>query len=71
MLGCAKRSHLPSRGASYEMVLVVAARTINYFESLIDIFTNTYSMYHDIRKSHEAIFRMIPQSKDESLRTYL
>lgn len=71
MLGCAKHSHPPWRGASYEMVLGVAARTINYFESLADIFTNTYSMYRDICKSHEVIFKMIPQSKDESLRTYL
>lgn len=35
------------------------------------MFKNTYAIYHDIRKRHEAMFKMIYQSKDESLKTYL
>lgn len=47
------------------------AISIDYFETLADIFTNTYSVYRDICKHHEDMFRMVNQSKDESLRIFL
>lgn len=47
------------------------ARSIGCFESLADIFTNTYSVYRYVCKHHEAIFNMAAQSKDESLKAYL
>ncbi|XP_068339016.1 uncharacterized protein [Pyrus communis] len=49
----------------------LSARSIDCFESLANIFTNTYSMYRDIRKRHKAICRMAPQSRDKGLITYL
>ncbi|KAM1000128.1 hypothetical protein ACFX13_006929 [Malus domestica] len=51
--------------------LELSARSIDCFESLANIFTNTYSMYRDMRKHHKAICRMAPQSRDESLITYM
>lgn len=56
---------------SYEMVLRTASRFIGYFESLANIFMNTYSVYHEVRKHHEAMFRITLQSKDKSVKTYL
>ncbi|RXI06664.1 hypothetical protein DVH24_025800 [Malus domestica] len=40
------------------------ARSVDYNESFVDMLTNIYLC-------HEAMFKMVPQSKDESLRTYL
>ncbi|RXI09168.1 hypothetical protein DVH24_023329 [Malus domestica] len=70
MHGCAKCSHSSWRG-SYEMVLRTGNRFSGYFKSLVDIFMNTYSVYREVRKHHEAMFRMTLQSKDKSLKTYL
>ncbi|RXH71485.1 hypothetical protein DVH24_018840 [Malus domestica] len=41
------------------------------FENLANILTNTYSVYRDVCKRHEAMFSMTAQTKDESLRAYL
>lgn len=38
------------------------AKSTSFFESLPDIFTNTYLVYNDVRKRYEAMFRMAPQS---------
>ncbi|TQE06241.1 hypothetical protein C1H46_008181 [Malus baccata] len=45
------------------------ARFIDCFESLADFSTNTYSMYRDVCKCHEAMFRMTPSLNDESFKT--
>ncbi|KAM1996389.1 hypothetical protein ACFX15_029341 [Malus domestica] len=47
------------------------ARSIDYFETLVNLFTNTNFVYRDVRKHHEAMFRLLPQTRDESLRAYL
>lgn len=46
-------------------------RSIDYFETLADLFTNTYLVYYDVRKCHEAMFRMLIETRDENLRGYL
>lgn len=53
------------------MVSELPAKSIDYFESLVNMFTDTYLVYRDIRKSHEAKFRMIPHTKDKTLWIYL
>lgn len=44
---------------------------IDCFKNLVNIFTNTYLVYHDVQKRHEAIFIMVAQIKDKILMAYL
>lgn len=46
-------------------------RSIDCFETLADLFGNTYLEYRDVRKCHEAMIIMLIQTKDESLKDYL
>ncbi|RXH78648.1 hypothetical protein DVH24_002166 [Malus domestica] len=40
------------------------ARSIDYFGTLANLFTNTYSAYCDVHKCREAMFRLLPQTRD-------
>lgn len=55
----------------YEMYFELPTMSIDYFETIVDLFMNTYYVYNDVRKCHEAMFRPPPQIKDESLIAYL
>lgn len=47
------------------------SRSISIFETLAEIFTVNFSMYRDVKKCHEDVFSMNPQSIHESVRNYL
>lgn len=49
----------------------LSTRLIDFFKNLVNIFTNTYLVYHDVQKRHKAIFIMVAQSKDKILMAYL
>lgn len=52
------------------MYLELLTMSIDYFESIADLFMNTYSVYNDVWKRHEAMFRPPPQITDENLIAY-
>ncbi|KAB2611259.1 hypothetical protein D8674_019291 [Pyrus ussuriensis x Pyrus communis] len=46
--------------------------TMRWFSEVPLTFSSSiYLLYHDVRKRHKALFKMTPQSNDESLMTYL
>lgn len=57
-------------GPAMRWFLELLSLLIDNFETLVNTFTNTFSVYHDVRKYHKAVFNMKPQCKNEILMNY-
>ncbi|KAB2626865.1 hypothetical protein D8674_020483 [Pyrus ussuriensis x Pyrus communis] len=52
-------------GPSMRWCSKLPTRSIDCYETLPDVFINTYSVYRDVCKRHKVMFRIVPQSKEE------